>query len=85
MIRLIILSFFIYSNAAWSSPVEHSLICKEADQDSDSGSLALSFEGGVFSLIMLIADVGQIMFLEKRQIRLTMRLYFLIQPVMIWG
>jgi hypothetical protein len=50
MIRLIILSFFIYSNAAWSSPVEHSLICKEADQDSDSGSLALSFEGGVFFL-----------------------------------
>lgn len=50
MIRLIALSFFIYSGAAYSSSVEHSLICKEADQGSDSASLALSFEGGTFSL-----------------------------------
>lgn len=50
MIRLIALAFFIYSGAAYSSSVEHSLICKEADQDSASASLALSFEGGTFSL-----------------------------------
>ncbi|WP_095187899.1 hypothetical protein [Pseudomonas sp. Irchel 3E19] len=50
MIRLIVLSFFIYSGAAHSSSVEHSLICKEADQGSESASLALSFEGGTFSL-----------------------------------
>lgn len=51
MIRLIILSFFIYSGAAWSNPVEHKLLCKDSDQDSDSAvGLVLSFEGGTFSL-----------------------------------
>lgn len=51
MIRLIILSLFIYSGAAWSNPVEHKLLCKDSDQDSDSEvGLVLSFEGGTFSL-----------------------------------
>ena len=51
MIRLIILSFIIYSGAAWSNPVEHKLLCKDANQDSDSAvGLVLSFEGRTFSL-----------------------------------
>jgi hypothetical protein len=50
MIRLIGLLFSIYSGAAYSSSVEHGLVCKEADQNSDSASLALSFEGEIFFL-----------------------------------
>lgn len=48
MIRLIILLLFVYSGAAYSSSAEHSLLCKEPGQSSDSASLTLSFEEEVF-------------------------------------
>ncbi|WPN57822.1 hypothetical protein [Pseudomonas sp. P9_31] len=51
MIRLLILSFFIYSDAVWSDPIEHKLLCKDAGEDPDSAvGVVLSFEGGIFSL-----------------------------------
>lgn len=50
MIRLMVFLLSIYSGAAYSASTEHSLICKEADQNADQASLTLSFEGGVFSL-----------------------------------
>ena len=50
MIRLIVLLLSIYSGAVYSGSSEHSLICKEADQNADSASLTLSFEGESFSL-----------------------------------
>lgn len=50
MIRLMVFLLSIYSVAAYSASTEHSLICKEADQNVDQASLTLSFEGGAFSL-----------------------------------
>lgn len=50
MIRLIVLLLSVYSGAVYAGSSEHSLICKEADQNADSASLTLSFEGGSFSL-----------------------------------
>lgn len=51
MIRLIMIFFFVYSGSILAGPVEHKLLCKVSDQDSDSQvGLILSFEGGAFSL-----------------------------------
>jgi hypothetical protein len=50
MIRLMVFLLSICSGAAYSASTEHSLICKEADQNADQASLTLSFEGGVYSL-----------------------------------
>lgn len=85
MIRLIILLLSVYSGAAYSGSAEHSLLCKEPGQSSDAARLTLSFEEEIFFLTTLIADVGQIMSLDKRKERKMSRSYFLIRRVTIWA